>query len=247
VSFISLNKTGLNNNGKEVDFYYLSITLYTSIIFIVDMKIAIYTKYWTILTPISLILLSLVLYFAYMFGIDLVTDEMIAQTTHMLFTSCHFYLIVLMNFGVIFLLDLGYRYIKSTYYGDLADYYQKLIKTGKHQNEALFNRLVKSKSPEKEIQLINITNGDEEKNKSPAINSARGEDKSFQQMESVDYLLKGQEQDGITVVGRYNQSPKEEVEGEGSKVSTDKMSDMKRRRNKPIPIQSTRVDLKEKK
>ena len=34
VSFISLNKTGLNSNGKEVDFYYLSITLYTSIIFV---------------------------------------------------------------------------------------------------------------------------------------------------------------------------------------------------------------------
>ena len=87
-----------------------------------DMKVAVYTKNWTLFTPISLIGLSLVLYFAYMWIINSFGNGGITRTANTLFTSMHFYAIIFMNLFVIFLLDIGYSFVKTRYYGDLLTF-----------------------------------------------------------------------------------------------------------------------------
>lgn len=78
-----------------------------------------------------------------MFGIDLVFTTAMSQTTVMLFSSCHFYLIILLNCGTVFLIDLGFSFIKSTEFEDATDYFRKLVKTGQHTNENNFTKLLK--------------------------------------------------------------------------------------------------------
>jgi len=60
----------IGDDGKVADLWIFSITLYTSIIFVVDFKLALYTKFWTILFFITLIGLSLLLFIAYMWASD---------------------------------------------------------------------------------------------------------------------------------------------------------------------------------
>lgn len=78
-----------------------------------------------------------------MFGVDIVFTTAMSQTTAMLFSSCHFYLIVFLNCGTIFLIDLGFSFIKSTEFGDATDYFRKVIKANQHTNEHSFTRLLK--------------------------------------------------------------------------------------------------------
>ena len=111
------------------------------------MKVAVYTKYWTILTAVSLTLLSLALYFGYMWVINSITKGTVAQTTEMLFTSCQFYFIVILNLGAIFLADKAYIYIKHRYYAGLVDYFQNLIREKAYNTEMAFKRLFKSPAP----------------------------------------------------------------------------------------------------
>lgn len=151
VTYFALYKTHLDADGKSVDLYYFNITLYTSIILIVDMKVAVYTKYWTIFTPISLIGLSLVLYFAYMWIIDSFGNYEISQTTVMLFSSMHFYLIVFFNLIVVFLLDIGYRYIRAGHFSELSDLFQTLIMSKKDNVLSNFTRLFRTEEEKREF------------------------------------------------------------------------------------------------
>ena len=116
------------------------------------MKVAVYTKYWTIFTSVSLTFLSLALYFGYMWAINSITKGTVAQTAEMLFGSCQFYFIVIFNLGAIFLVDEGYIYIKHRYYAGLVDYFQNLIREKAYNTEAAFKRLFKSPAPQKDSE-----------------------------------------------------------------------------------------------
>jgi len=61
----SLGYDILNRSGVVVDLWLFSISIYTAIIVIVDMKLALNTQYWTTLYVAIITLSSLVLYIAY--------------------------------------------------------------------------------------------------------------------------------------------------------------------------------------
>ncbi len=43
----------MTGEGHVADFWMFSITIYTAVILVVNIKLAIYTQYWTILTVVS--------------------------------------------------------------------------------------------------------------------------------------------------------------------------------------------------
>jgi hypothetical protein len=131
----------IDSTGKSQDFWYFSITLYTSIILVVDLKLAIYTRYWTILSALTMIILSLFLYFGYIYVSDNIADLELFQSAKEVATTSDFYLIVFFNCGLIYLLDMTYLYVKAHYYTSLVDYFQYLIKKKKHNEEAAFGAL----------------------------------------------------------------------------------------------------------
>ena len=105
------------------------------------MKIAMQTRYWTILTISALIFTSLGLYLAYIWLANAVSSLLLFQTALVMFSSCDFYLIVILNVGVIFIFDNVYFYFKARYHASLVDYFRGIIKQGKANFSSSFGFL----------------------------------------------------------------------------------------------------------
>ena len=60
----------INKNGDDINLWWLSITVYTTVIFVVDIKILFFTKFFTWFMVISVFLFSIGLYFVYFFVAD---------------------------------------------------------------------------------------------------------------------------------------------------------------------------------
>ena len=102
---------------------------------------AIYTKYWTVLMWIALIVTSLGFYIAYVWFGDTLDDYPIARTAYVVFTTPHFYLIVLMNTSIVFLLEAMYIYVKKEHYTEAPDFIISLVKSKKEQDHMKFSRI----------------------------------------------------------------------------------------------------------
>jgi len=50
-------------DGRNSDFWMMSITIFTCVIFVVNLKIALTTQYWTWIFFLSILLTSLIPYF----------------------------------------------------------------------------------------------------------------------------------------------------------------------------------------
>ena len=102
----------------------------------VDVKLALYTKFWTSLMWIMLILLSVGLYIAYMWLAGEVAYFIVYQTTAKLFSTYDFYLIVALSVGVVFLADTSYIYIKKEYFTETVDYLKAIVKKGQEDDRS---------------------------------------------------------------------------------------------------------------
>ena len=138
----SLQNLSLNSSGATADVWYTSILIYTSMILLVDLKIGMYTKTWTFLNWVSILLLSIVIYVAFMFGGDVLTFFNSNRTVVELYITPHFYMLNLLFFIAAFLYDqlvliweketetplsILYRSIKVRYRDVAEEYYEKVI------------------------------------------------------------------------------------------------------------------------
>lgn len=62
----------MTGDGYSPDLWVTSITIYSSIILVVDVKIALNTKFWTKIMALSILLTSIALYFLYIFLANLI-------------------------------------------------------------------------------------------------------------------------------------------------------------------------------
>ena len=96
----------INSKGQVQDIWFLSIIMYTIIIFVVDIKLLMFTKHFNIFIFISVILFSIILYIAYFFIADLISVFLIYKTAMAIVSSATFYLSLLLIIGTLFLIDL---------------------------------------------------------------------------------------------------------------------------------------------
>ncbi|CAD8052350.1 unnamed protein product [Paramecium sonneborni] len=115
----------VNINGQNAGFATLSITAYTAIIFIVDFKIAIYTKFWTCINVVTLLFLSIGIYIAYFFISNFFRGTYSEFTPIYLIQSPNFYLIIALLNSVVFIFDLVINAILHEFYSTETD---KIIK-----------------------------------------------------------------------------------------------------------------------
>ncbi|CAD8048326.1 unnamed protein product [Paramecium sonneborni] len=111
----------VNQNGQNAGFATLSITTYTAIIFIVDIKIAIYTKFWTCINIVTLLFLSIGIYIAYFFISNFFRGTYSEFTPIYLIQSPNFYLIVTLLNSVVFIFDLVINAILHEFYSTDTD------------------------------------------------------------------------------------------------------------------------------
>ncbi|CAD8148969.1 unnamed protein product [Paramecium pentaurelia] len=125
ISYACFDTELVNLNGQNAGFATLSITAYTAIIFIVDIKIAIYTKFWTFINIITLLLFSIGIYIAYFFISHYFKGTYSEFTPIYLIQSPNFYLIIALLNAIIFIFDLVINAIIHEFYSTETD---KIIK-----------------------------------------------------------------------------------------------------------------------
>lgn len=90
-NYFAFNWVILNKSGYSSDFWIFSISMFTSTVFIANMKLSIITQNWTILNWVALLGTSFATYFIYIWISDNLPID-IANTALMLFSSPSFYL-----------------------------------------------------------------------------------------------------------------------------------------------------------
>mmetsp|Transcript_24275 Transcript_24275/g.11652 ORF Transcript_24275/g.11652 Transcript_24275/m.11652 type:complete len:240 (+) Transcript_24275:308-1027(+) len=99
----------VHTNGQTPDFYCFSITLYTACIIMVSLKISVYTRYWTAIHAVLLLVFSIALYFGLVFLYDLFVFNKAYQTAVFTFSLHSFYFTVLLIAGLFLVLDQALR------------------------------------------------------------------------------------------------------------------------------------------
>jgi hypothetical protein len=116
----SLNSLVVTASSFNVDVWFICIVIYASIILIVDVKLLMYTKNFTILSVSSILFLSIILYIIYLFIADQVNVFKIYKTAIVVLSSSHFYFIMILVVGVSVIVDVLYivlvREVKTPIY-----------------------------------------------------------------------------------------------------------------------------------
>lgn len=89
----ALENNAINKRGQMSGMWVYSISIYTTIILVVDLKIALHTKYWTILSICVLLGTSLLIYIAYVFISSQIDDFEVYQSSDIVFSVANVYLI----------------------------------------------------------------------------------------------------------------------------------------------------------
>ena len=118
LNFLVFEDVVLNKEGYTGDLWTFSITYFTTIILLVDLKLAINTTYWICLNWIALIPLSFCLYFAYFFVSNYLSSTWAYMTPINLITVMHFYGSVLLGLFCFFLIDYIMYFIPNLMFGD---------------------------------------------------------------------------------------------------------------------------------
>ena len=129
------NSDQINSKGQVQDIWFFSIVMYTIIIFVVDLKLLMFTKHFNVFIFISVILFSIILYIAYFFIADLISVFLIYKTAMAIVSSTYFYLTLLLVIGILFIIDLFILTLDREINTPLYILFKSLIKKKKSFNE----------------------------------------------------------------------------------------------------------------
>jgi len=86
--------------------WIFSITIYTIVIFLANVKLALHTRFWTTLNWSALILTSVGLYFAFVCGSQFMESSYAYMVPLGMMTTSYFWLTVFLITGAIFAFDM---------------------------------------------------------------------------------------------------------------------------------------------
>ena len=98
----------INNRGEDMDLWFLSITLYTVVLFVVDIKIMFFTRFFTTFSLLSVFVFSFGIYIIYFFVADMINVFFIYRTAIAVISSPVFYLTCLLMIGTSIVIDMAF-------------------------------------------------------------------------------------------------------------------------------------------
>lgn len=141
ILFYSLRDSLVNQYGQNINIWYLSITIYTSIIIIVDLKLLVNTNYLTIFVIFSVFVLSLALYIGYSWIADNIFTFKIYKTMEMLVTSPIFYLSIGLVIGLFLIIEILIFLLEREFDAPLYLLFKSLVKNQNRFVQGNFRRL----------------------------------------------------------------------------------------------------------
>jgi hypothetical protein len=99
----------------------------------------VFVKYWTWFIVFCFVVLSFLVYFVYVWISDNFESFLIFKSAQQIFMSSDYYLIVIFNASLMFVIDYAVMYYRTTYFTSMANYFQFLVKTGKEDQVDAFH------------------------------------------------------------------------------------------------------------
>lgn len=96
----------INSEGQNMNLWFFSITIYTVVIMVVDLKILFFTRFFSWISFASVLVFSLGIYIAYIFISNQISNFYVYKTARALLTSLLFYLVVFLISGVAIIFDV---------------------------------------------------------------------------------------------------------------------------------------------
>ena len=129
----------LNIDGFSGDLWIFSIVLFTLVVFLANIQLAISIRYWYLLTILAFLIPTFGAYVSYMWISNFIISFPIAFTVSMLFRTSQFFFLLILISAVIFLVELGLE-IRKREKEILVSYFKELIynETEKNRQEAKF-------------------------------------------------------------------------------------------------------------
>lgn len=97
----------IDSAGHNADFWVFSITSFTCIVFLVNVRIALYSRVWTTLHIVSIVVLSIVLYLLFMVTYDYVSPTAARGSVVQIYSTPYFYVILITILILSFVFDGG--------------------------------------------------------------------------------------------------------------------------------------------
>lgn len=121
-----VGKTGLN-----IDFWFISVTMFTSIFVVASLQIIYMTRYWTWINLLCITLLSIACYVSWMFIADAMSSQIDAGGIQdQLWTSPLFYLLVLLNAGLFSAYDFSERFLREWFGHNITTRARLIVQSG---------------------------------------------------------------------------------------------------------------------
>lgn len=95
----------MNDTGINSDYWLVSLTIYTSVIFVVTFKLGTHTKFWSIFLLLAITITSIGFYVLHMWLTNFTLTNNIYGTTVVAWSSVKCYLVVLLCVCIVLLVD----------------------------------------------------------------------------------------------------------------------------------------------
>ena len=132
----------INDKGHDIDLWFLSITMYTIIILVVDTKIIFFTRFHTWCSFLSVFVFSIGIYIVYFFVADMIDVFIIYKTALALITSPIFYLNVVLLVGMAIMVDTLILILEKELKTPMYLLYKSLIDNDYRNKDELFDVIV---------------------------------------------------------------------------------------------------------
>ncbi len=137
----ALNSSILNIYGQNDDLWSRSISLYTTVIICVNIKLMTICKFWSWTFVNSILISSILFYFVYIWIADNIDSFPLYKTATMIFSSFYLYSSIFLCCLTFLLVDILVEFIKMEFFTDLVDYFRFLVKNKKVNKRIFFENL----------------------------------------------------------------------------------------------------------
>lgn len=122
----------------------------------VDMKLALYTKTWTWMNWMAIILFSVVIYLLFVWLGDMLTFFNSYKAAGVTFQSCHFYLLVLFFTVLVYVFDMALLIVRKELFTPLNTFFSSIMRRGKQTKDPeIFDKIVNDYKRREKLRQAN--------------------------------------------------------------------------------------------
>jgi hypothetical protein len=110
----------------------------------VDLKLALYTKTWTWMNWMAIVLFSVVIYVGFVWLGDILTFFNSYKTARITFNSLPFYLLVTWCSIIIYVFDMTLLILTKEVYTPLSMFFASIMRRRRDKEELIFEKIVES-------------------------------------------------------------------------------------------------------